>query len=597
MEPTESAVWICRGCQARFRAPLERCPLDGAELEEVRDPMVGRRLGGRYLVEERIGEGGMGTVYRARHEIIGREVAIKVLSTELVSDASSRRRLLREARAVNRIAHEHIIDISDYGETEDGRVFLVMEYLRGRPLDIVVRAEGPFPVARALTIARQVCLALGRAHHAGVVHRDVKPENVFVLDTPDGSDFVKLLDFGLAHVKGEGRLTATGAVFGTPEYMSPEQVRGEQATARSDLYAVGCLIFEMLTTRPPFVGDTGQVLRGHLKKQPPSLAEHCPSAPEELSRLVASLLEKDPARRPPSALLVADALANVLASLGANDASTEATPETSRAEDEPGEAAGGPPGRGAAPLDLVSSWQRRLARFQALLERAPHDEQRGRIAERVADLAETIAQMRRLHEQLVERDRDEERRRGSRRSTLMRIGSALDALGRDEARLSERVREACDRLAACSREVQALAEQVVERWAQLGPPPQRAEELERKRVGRVHQLAEAAERWLREERALRALRAEVATLEGQHEDLRFQIAQLRGRMALLGAEDDFEREEGQERSPEARLDELYERAAMQAEPIVRYFLGVPALRDEVLRDRPTSMPVAGQGGQ
>ncbi len=597
MEPTESAVWICRGCQARFRAPLERCPLDGAELEEVHDPMVGRRLGGRYLVEERIGEGGMGTVYRARHEIIGREVAIKVLSTELVSDASSRRRLLREARAVNRIAHEHIIDISDYGETEDGRVFLVMEYLRGRPLDLVVRAEGPFPVARALTIARQVCLALGRAHHAGVVHRDVKPENVFVLDTPDGSDFVKLLDFGLAHVKGEGRLTATGAVFGTPEYMSPEQVRGEQATARSDLYAVGCLVFEMLTTRPPFVGDTGQVLRGHLKRQPPSLAEHCPSAPEELVRLVASLLEKEPARRPPSALLVADSLANVLASVGADEASSGAPPEASRAEDESGEAAGRTTGPGAAPVDLVASWERRLARFQALLERAPHDEQRGRIAERMADLSETIAQMRRLHEQLVERDRDEERRRGSRRSTLLRIGSALDALGRDEARLSEQVREARERLEACSSEVRSLAEQVVERWAQLGPPPQRAEELERKRVGRVQQLAEAAEQWLRHERALRAVRAEVATLEGQHEDLRFQIAQLRGRMALLGAEDDIGREEGQDASPETRLDELYERAATQAEPIVRYFLGVPALRDEVLQDRPTSMQLGGEGGQ
>src|SRR5690606_5533071 len=170
------------------------------------DPLLGRTIGGRYVITETIGRGGMGQVYRARHEIVGRDVAIKFLSPDLAVEATNRRRFLREAKAANRIDHGHIIDITDYGETEGGLVYLVMEYLDGESLAEVID-RGPLGTPRAVTIAMQMASALARAHELDVIHRDIKPDNVFLLRKAGGGDFVKLLDFGLAKMKGEIRLT------------------------------------------------------------------------------------------------------------------------------------------------------------------------------------------------------------------------------------------------------------------------------------------------------------------------------------------------------------------------------------------------------
>jgi len=205
---------VCVNCRARFRGDPERCPLDGGRLVPVQDPLIGRTIAGRYVVQERIGAGGMGKVYRARQEVLGRDVAIKFLSDHLTHDPSYRKRFLREARAANRIHHEHIIDITDFGETEDGLVYLAMEFLDGTPLNELV-AKGPISLGRTAHIGLQVARALGRAHELSVVHRDIKPDNIYLLRGYEG-DFVKLLDFGLAHIAGELRVTATGRRVGRP---------------------------------------------------------------------------------------------------------------------------------------------------------------------------------------------------------------------------------------------------------------------------------------------------------------------------------------------------------------------------------------------
>jgi serine/threonine-protein kinase len=250
----------------------------------------------RFRLEEQIGSGGMGVVYRARHLLIDRIVAIKILLPGKNTD-HLRAWFLREARAANRINHAHIVDIHDYGETDDGLAYLVMEYLDGTSLNEVI-ARGPMPVSRVADILEQCCAALARAHDLGVIHRDIKPDNVYLLERAGRKDFVKILDFGLARLLQETAGAARGAVFGTPEYMSPEQTLGAEATAQSDLYSLGVVFYEMLTGRLPFEGPgRNAVMEQHrtVPAVPPS--RHLPGLLPLAESIVLKLLEKDSARR------------------------------------------------------------------------------------------------------------------------------------------------------------------------------------------------------------------------------------------------------------------------------------------------------------
>src|SRR5688572_29790967 len=210
------------------------------------DPALGKVIAGRYRLESRIGEGGMGIVYRARHVLIDRVVAVKLIRPDLRGETHLRAWMLREARAANRVDHAHIIDIHDIGETDDGELYLVMEYLVGTPLSNEL-ARGPLQLARAVDILEQMCAALARAHDLGVVHRDLKSDNILLTARGGRKDFVKILDFGLAALAHDPRLAPKGAVFGTPEYMSPEQARGDRKSTRLNSshsqisYAVFCL--------------------------------------------------------------------------------------------------------------------------------------------------------------------------------------------------------------------------------------------------------------------------------------------------------------------------------------------------------------------
>lgn len=270
--------------------------------------MRGRVLAGRYRLEELLGEGGMGQVWRGTDERLHRPVAVKVLAAP--DDEHLAARLVAEARAAAAVSDAHAVAVHDVGETElDGRtsVFMVMELVHGRPLNEVL-AEGPPPVADAVRWGRQICRALGAAHRAGVVHRDIKPSNVLVT-----GDDVKLCDFGIARRTQPSvpALTMTGMVVGTPGYMAPEQIRGDGAGPAADLYALGCLLYEVLTGRPPFTGEVLAVMARHLETTPRPVRELRPEAAGELDRLVADLMAKDPGARPADAAEVARRLAEV----------------------------------------------------------------------------------------------------------------------------------------------------------------------------------------------------------------------------------------------------------------------------------------------
>ncbi len=278
------------------------------------DTLAGQLIGGRYRLIGRIGKGGMGIVYEAEHVGLDKRVAVKFLLDKFTDDREVVERFHREARTASRIGHANIIDVTDVGTTDDGRPFLVMELLAGQDLARVISEGGPMPAARAVHITRQLLQGLDAAHAKGIVHRDMKPENVFLVHRGEDPDFVKVMDFGISKLiaanESKVRLTATGAVIGTPIYMAPEQVMAQtELDQRVDLYAVGVMLFELLAGRPPFIANSylGLVTQ-HLQAQPPSLASLRPDLPPALVAAVHHALEKDPAQRFQTALEFARAL-------------------------------------------------------------------------------------------------------------------------------------------------------------------------------------------------------------------------------------------------------------------------------------------------
>jgi len=270
-----------------YAAPIPWCSLDETPLEDFEhDPLIGRELD-RYAILEVLGEGGMGRVYRAAHRVLSREYAIKVLFGDFAGEPRFKERFRREAQSVSRVRHPNIVAVEDFGQTDDGLMFIALELVHGEPLHRVLRAHGPLPPPTAAAILRQLVLGLGAAHEAGFVHRDIKPENIMV--TRDGA--VKILDFGsvsLQAIPDRERLTVAGNIVGTPSYMAPEQSQDAPVGPAADLYSAGVVLFEMLTGELPFHGRTrAEILVKHIAEPPP---EAPPSA--GLERLVAALLEK-----------------------------------------------------------------------------------------------------------------------------------------------------------------------------------------------------------------------------------------------------------------------------------------------------------------
>ena len=291
-------------------------------------PSPGQRIG-KYVVERTLGSGGMGVVVSARHEALGERVAIKVLHAKEARDAVSRERFVREARSLARIKSEHVVRVLDAGVDEvSGSPFLVMEHLDGVDLGQHLAEHGPMPVEVAADTIIQICEAVAAAHAIGIVHRDLKPSNFFLTRRPDGTALVKVLDFGISKVaENEGipdpRLTETQAVFGSPTYMSPEQIRSaKNVDARSDVWSLGVALFELLTYQLPFVADNVAGLLASVIADPPrSLTELAPHVPRDVEAIVYACLEKTPARRIGSATELATRLASFATVDGAHLAS------------------------------------------------------------------------------------------------------------------------------------------------------------------------------------------------------------------------------------------------------------------------------------
>ena len=307
---------FCGGCGGAVGASVEAAmPLEA-------DPLVGRVIADRYRIRRLIGRGGMGVVYEVEHVHIGKVMAMKLLHGELARDKNTQKRFQREAEAASRLSHPNTVQVFDFGRSE-GMMFLVMEYLEGRDLGQLLREEGALDFARAARIVAQVCASVDEAHKQGIVHRDLKPENVMILPEREGrAEVAKVLDFGLAKLRDHaGGLTVTraGAIVGTPYYMPPEQIRGEDVDARGDVYALGAMLYKACTGVPPFVANTPMgVLTKHLTEElvPPSSRVRGKPLPIEADTIIGRAMQKDPRARHGSADELRRELLAYLASIG-----------------------------------------------------------------------------------------------------------------------------------------------------------------------------------------------------------------------------------------------------------------------------------------
>jgi len=484
----------CPRCQARYDDASTVCSVDGASLEAPPDPMVGRTLASRYKILRRVGAGGMGQVYRARHVILRHDVALKLLSSELTRDPVMRERFVREAQATNLLKHPNIVDIWDVAE-EGNRVFLVMEFLEGESLAQRMQS-GPLGVREAVEIAIPVCHALGRAHSLGVVHRDVKPENVFLVRDPSGALRVKVLDFGIVHMRGEVRLTMPGEVFGTPEYLASELARGEQCGPASDLYALGVMLYEMVTGALPFNGTVQQLIDHHARSAPPAIRARMPSAPEALDALVLSLMQKQPVERPRSAAEVLDALASILEqeSTAMAPGGRPAAPVTER--DGAGETTWMALKKSAPSSVSIPTLRQRVATFQAAAEAAfPRGDMPEAMRDQLRRFHANVERLRVLEEdrrgmmiELTERERRHQRERDELLGELRQILVEHEGVASRAQALETREREA-------KRDEAELRRSLTLAWDSVGAPPGDTREITVERAVKLEELGAVASRW------------------------------------------------------------------------------------------------------
>lgn len=298
---------ICVECNRQFTGLYTACPHDGALLRPIiQDPLIGTVLAGNYEILEVLGQGGMGVVYRGKHSLMERVVAIKMLLSQLISDTNSVKRFQQESKAAARLKHPHIIDVYDFGISPAGQPYIVMEFLEGTPLSDLIKKEGQIGVERSIKLISQACDALDHAHKQGVVHRDLKPSNIVLTQYDEEKDYVKVVDFGVAKLievgnNNEGqRLTQAGEVCGSPVYMSPEQCMGQDLDARSDIYSMGIVLYETLTGKLPILGKTMvDTMSKHISEPPVPFNEARPDLyiPERLEWVVLKAMAKEPGQR------------------------------------------------------------------------------------------------------------------------------------------------------------------------------------------------------------------------------------------------------------------------------------------------------------
>lgn len=314
---------VCSACGKQWNDETRFCSEDGQPLTdlptEIKDPLIGKLLNRTYRIEAKLGQGGMGTVYRGRHIGIGDIVAIKLISPEQTQNSDILKRFRREAQVVRRLSHPNAVAVHDFNVTEDGLLFMVMEYVDGITLEQYLKEQSPLPPARALEILMPITAALDAAHNLGIIHRDLKPANLMLCKDTAGREQVKVLDFGTARISQPGDedpyrssasvITHSGQLFGTPKYMSPEQAAEETITGAADIYSLGVVLYQMLTGNVPFEGkNIIALLRHHLDTPPEPPSKRCADLNEEIDNVVLKALEKKPENRYPTAKALAKAL-------------------------------------------------------------------------------------------------------------------------------------------------------------------------------------------------------------------------------------------------------------------------------------------------
>jgi serine/threonine protein kinase len=481
---------VCPKCQLEYRDDTRMvCLVDGAALVSVGDPRIGRLVAGRFVVEAPLGSGGTAIVYRGEEVATGRRVAIKVMHNTHLGDPELRERFRREARNVAAVSHENVVEILDAGETDDGHPFLVMELLEGQPLRTLIKG-GPMPIWLVLEIGVQITRGLARAHDLGIVHRDLKPENVLVAEK-EGQLRAKIVDFGIARGREDRRMTAAGAILGTPAYFAPERVRDQDSGAGGDLYSLGIVLFEMLTGRLPFVSESLEgFLFHHLETEPMRPSEIVDGCPPAFESLVLRLLAKSPKERPVDAHQVVRELAAMQAAVVSRGSRTSlpgvatdpATPPTLPAVT-------GPPG--TEPMRPASStmgferWVRRALILESMVRRAyvkttiPPEVARALTAfkdevVRVETLRGTRSVQQSKLDGVTARSRD----------ARERLGRAMHALGRDLSEAREALEKARAEVARREVEVADLEFQIHALRTNLGEAEQAAE-VERAEAERV----------------------------------------------------------------------------------------------------------------
>ncbi len=558
------------------------------------DPLIGKVVAGRYRLEARLGEGGMGLVYRARHVLIDRVVALKLIRPDLRGETHLRAWMLREAKAANRVDHAHIIDIHDIGETEDGELYLVMEYLVGTPLSSEL-AMGPMQIARAVDIIEQMCAALGRAHDLGVVHRDLKSDNIILIERGGRKDYVKILDFGLAALKRDARLAPKGAVFGTPEYMSPEQARGEDIAPASDLYALGVLFFEMLTGQLPFrSNDRDTLLKMQQFHPPPQPRSLQPEVDTDAERLVLKLLDKAPEDR----YRDAHHLQEDLKKLQRNLPSPQVWEVNHSAAAPPS-----PPPPPPTQSPGVTEWASRAAIFTRMVSRAYSTrEAPGDVVEALSKTWDLAARASRLEGEVATLTRrlDALERRG--RALRAEIGRKVEDLAQEESRVLREASAHGEDVERAQSELEQLdkASQAARAEADGAIRSQKLEPTVFERAGAAGASVQAK----REE--LERYEARKQVCEKRARGLRRQIEQLRGQLSRYAdaLEEDLARGRTQvaERTREGL--ELERNFSQLSSRLLRNLRDKPECRDvipELMRDPTTetatdSVPHSRRGG-
>ncbi len=541
---------VCQACKLKYPNDSNACFLCGGLLSALKDPLIGTTIAGRYLIEEQIGEGGMATVYAARHRLVDRPCAVKVMNASLAKNEVIRERFRREAKAAQKLAHPNIIEIFDQGETPEGSLYLVMEILEGQTLADLLEKQGATPLERALPIAIQIARALARAHDLEVIHRDLKPENIFLAEGDGEFDRVKLLDFGIARSMQDSRLTGVGEVFGTPQYMAPERITSIDAGPAADLYALGVILYEMLCGTLPFEAvDVTTYFIKHLKEMPPNPRSRDASIPERVDQLIMEMLAKDAKDRPVDAHRVHSDLLAIAGAIGIRV---------------PGEAFGDDAAsRGPAktlPPVAIDQWVKRTAVFERMLAKAY-------LGARPADAEHLFAEVKRLVREItdlrakaVADQRTLEAIEGRGRETRQRFGHAVDALGIDASRARDELKASLAKALAAEAEMQLPRQGLQAAMTEILRWEGRSALLEpyRELSNAYRSAADLSDAWLAAKGQLKACEREAQQRKTEVEDLEFQIKELRAALAAQSEGQEHEEENFQQAVTEMgrRADEL-----------------------------------------